>query len=644
MKIKKILFIVVIGLLFLVGGCKDPEGRDPSEIQADLDQIVIWVEEQIPLLIDEDLILPSTHPELGGTIEWFSTDPNTLADNGVITLKSGVKGVVLSYEITLEGQMVFDNFVITVVASSHDDVAQMFEDQFAAIITRDYDVQTNIVEGYTITWSSSNEEVFSNTGKYNKPKDDVPITISYDVTFDITKEKKSYSFEIIVQGPTISEKREMVLEWLRQNYLQSKLITKDFKLPTKYSGDFKADIEWKSSNIDVIDQEGNVTRYPFDRYVSLTGVVKIKDAETKITTSLIVPALENLTLEEKINGLLDAIALKEIGKLTFVGYNNINQTYNFLPFYENVDAEIIEQIIPLNSERPDDEKGSRPGEKLASVEFITIHDTANVNATATAKMHANLLSRGYEPASWHISIDDKETYQSIPFDEVAWHAGDGRRYFGLTDTGVKANGPYPVLSISEDGYYTLNGEKSVVKAPTSGSIILSGSDITPTGIYTEIGENGNYYINNSYYNSSFAKISNHGGNRNSIGIESCVNNGTNYQVTVRRLAKLVAELLIDNNLGVNRVMQHNHFSGKPCPNSIRQTGYWDNFLDLVSMEKFAKEELADVEFIWTSNTDILDDKGMISLDIGNTTELKYSVVVKYNGQEMTKSFTTKLLP
>jgi len=635
MNLKKIIFIILIGLGIL-SGCA-PKDK-PVGGESNIEDINAWVKETVPTETFDDLELPLTHPELGGNIVWSSTDQTIISDAGEITLEKGSADAILNYTITLDDQNKSDFLVIKVYSLTLDEVAQKFEQQFAGAIARDYNVKTDF-DGYKVSWTSSNPNLFSNEGKYNKPSNDTLITINYEVA--INNHKETYQFEIIVKGLLVSEKRAIIVDWINDEYLPSKLITEEIQLPT-YNEQFEAPIHWESSNPNVISSDGKVTRYPFDRYVSIRGVARVQDVDIDFTISVIVAAENVSSKQEKINAFLDAIALKEIGKLTFASYANINQTYNFLPFYENVPAPVVQQIMPKNSERPEGVEGSRPGTKMTSVEFITIHDTASTSSGATAKMHADLLVRGYT-ASWHFAVDEDGAYQSIPLDEIAWHAGDGTRYFGLTDTGVKASGPYPEISISEDGYFTINGEKSTVKAPTSGGRILKGSDITPSGIYTEVGENGNYYINNTYYNTDYGKISNHGGNRNSIGIESCVNNGSNYQMTVRHLAKLVAELLIMNDLGVERVLQHNNFSGKPCPNSIRNTGYWDNFLDLVSLEKFAKEELEDVEFVWTSQTPILDNHGMISLNVGNTRELKYAVVVSFDGTQITRSFTTKLI-
>lgn len=60
-------------------------------------------------------------------------------------------------------------------------------------------------------------------------------------------------------------------------------------------------------------------------------------------------------------------------------------------------------------------------------EFITIHNTANVSKGANAASHATYMSNGGKNTyvSYHYVVDDKEAYQLLPDNEVAWHAGDG---------------------------------------------------------------------------------------------------------------------------------------------------------------------------------------------------------------------------
>lgn len=78
-----------------------------------------------------------------------------------------------------------------------------------------------------------------------------------------------------------------------------------------------------------------------------------------------------------------------------------------------------------------------------------------------------------------------------------------------------------------------------------------------------------------------------GGNMTGIGIELCVNEGSDFEQTLINGAKLTATLCKAYNLTIQDVKQHYDFSGKDCPAQIRKDGRWDEFLRLV--EKYMKE-------------------------------------------------------
>lgn len=629
MKFKNMLMILGLGLLFFLVGCIGNED-EPNLDAENINLIIAWIDEQIPATITEDITLPTTHPELGGVIEWLTYDPHVIADTGEITPPDGTEEVMIEYTVTL-GELIRTHIIeILVVGKSVEDIAEAFIKQFAPVITRNYNLNTRFYNEFDVTWSSSNEEVFTNQGVYIQPVDSVMITIHYSVSF--LGETHDFSHDIEVRGMAFSQKATVIREWVQEQFLTTRVVDSEFSLPTVYEP-FNAQIVWDSSNPDVVAADGTITQYAFDRYVSLDGAVHIGDDLMYISFPLIVKADPTITTKEaKLENFLDAIGVSSISRLTFEYYNNINQSFNHILFYEQQSAPYTTQIMPLG--------GSRPGTKLPSLEIIVIHDTANQNAGAQA--HANLLSGGYSAASWHFQIDDKGIWQSIPLDEYAWHAGDGGRVFTLNDTGVKATGEYPRITISNDGYYELNGERSTIKAPTNSGILLTTNHIVPSGIYTEIGPNGNYLMNSTYYNGTYNRIANFGG-RSSVGIETCVNQGSDYPLTLRYTAEIVATMLIDNNLPVSRVVQHNNMSGKDCPLTVRRTNYWDIFLDMVSMEKFAQEELADVTFNWTSLTpSILSNNGTIARNIGGASEVRYSVTASFGTTTVEKQYTTIL--
>lgn len=70
------------------------------------------------------------------------------------------------------------------------------------------------------------------------------------------------------------------------------------------------------------------------------------------------------------------------------------------------------------------------------------------------------------------------------------------------------------------------------------------------------------------------------GNRNSIGIELCVNADGDFEQTLKNGARLVQLLMEEHEIPIERVVQHNHWSGKNCPYTLRTEGRWEEFLAL----------------------------------------------------------------
>jgi N-acetylmuramoyl-L-alanine amidase len=78
------------------------------------------------------------------------------------------------------------------------------------------------------------------------------------------------------------------------------------------------------------------------------------------------------------------------------------------------------------------------------------------------------------------------------------------------------------------------------------------------------------------------------GNRQSIAIEMCVNSDGDWEATQRRTAKLVAHLIETTPSLVafpDCVVQHNRWSGKNCPTTLRATpNGWERFISMVNDE------------------------------------------------------------
>lgn len=68
---------------------------------------------------------------------------------------------------------------------------------------------------------------------------------------------------------------------------------------------------------------------------------------------------------------------------------------------------------------------NRPQNPMAPAGLL-FHTTNNWSSTADAQSHSRYLKSGQSgETGWHVTVDASQTIQHIPFDENAWHAGDG---------------------------------------------------------------------------------------------------------------------------------------------------------------------------------------------------------------------------
>ena len=165
---------------------------------------------------------------------------------------------------------------------------------------------------------------------------------------------------------------------------------------------------------------------------------------------------------------------------------------------------------------------SIPGRLLASVSYITIHNTGLVDVKANnfhrSLKRENALPNGRQ-ASWTFSVDDTEIYQEVPMNWETWHAGNST------------------------------------------------------------------------------------GNKNSISIELCMwSNKEKQRLTYENGARLVAEIMKIYKIPVEKVVQHNHWSGKDCPQYLRSGKHGYNWTYFINLVKQYYNEITNVSSNTTTTT------------------------------------------
>ena len=619
---KKSIFLLVFLLGFVLVGCNKPK-EDPK---------IILSSTSISLEVGDTYdIKPDTKALLGAKVLYSSSDETvvTVSSSGKVTaLKKGSASIEVSLEgykdikkvinVTVTGKLIIPPELeeqLTVSGPTEVKVGETI--QLVAVDTLD-------VDGYGVLWVAKNNDI----AKVNQQG--VVTGVKAGVaTFEIhSKENaKHISFEITVLPAIISELT------VKANINDEKIKTTANLIlsVTPVPAAANKEVVWTSDDerIAVVGENGAVT---------IAGYGEVTFTATSVENSEI---FDTYTVEIywDIMDFLDYVMVDEVvmrQQVTFLGYQPEVVKEDILGSVTNFlfrDYPKFEKIAPIAN--------NRPGTLKPSTEFITVHDTASSAASATAMAHANYVYNGGGGTSWHFSIGDDGVWYQIPIDEVAYHAGDGSRFFKLIDTGVKVTSKIkPAQGVSSDGYFTLNGEKTVILAPwnTYHDRMATTADINDYGVHIEIGSNGNWWMNEAWFaEQGFNRIGNSGGNRNSVGIETMINKGSDIYLTWHYTAKKASELALHYDLEMDRIVTHHHFTGKPCPNTMRTAGLYPQFRKMIEAEYLMQKLFSDYSFEFTSNNpDILNEYGHIIKVPNQTTTVSYLIKVT-NSEGFNKS-------
>lgn len=289
------------------------------------------------------------------------------------------------------------------------------------------------------------------------------------------------------------------------------------------------------------------------------------------------------------------------------------------------ELEIKENIAPIDNENRDG--------RLRKKKYIVIHDTGDVPSFKDAFFWSEVvrtmdhLGSKYA-ASYQYVVGNDGIYHNIPDDEIAYHAGDSTYFdYALYDTKIKEEKKC-VITI-QDGYYYINGKNTTIHAPKSEKQEVTTANFNDHGILCKV-VNGTYHLGETYFNETYKKIANRGGNNNGIGMEVCINEGADIYLNYQLSAKLTAYLMDKFNLSIDDVKPHHYFSGKPCPATLKNNGLWEYFLKMVEIEydilQFIKEGYQ-IKLIPNSNN-VLKNGRVIDL----TKDISFKIIISYQDQ------------
>lgn len=544
--------------------------------KAGLEDLLEWAYNEVGVKGYSEVILPTTNPEVDCKYEWESSDEDLFCtDDGVLDFVEYNTNVELTCKVTYDGQTQFKTWTFTVIGSAFADLAQRFTDQFRANkIYRSMELTCNYPDYY----GGSKIEWESS--------DESIFSNTGEFNKPIDDSIVTITYRVVLGEPKLSETFSI-----------------DLKVEGKTINDLIEDIDkWVDENVCT------------DGYIGEETILPIYIDEYRTSLEWLDGNNEKLNIKDYAGNPIFAGRLNVKIRLTYKGKTAyLSKHYNIkLKGYEDMWDKIKIFVDTINNTKittyiysliswmgvengylpfydtknasvnvdilPYTYGKQRTNIKKASTEYIVVHDTGNPSKSANAEMHNRYIK--------NLNQNPEATY-------ISWH-------YTVGDDGI-----YQHLPLDEVAYHA---------------------------------GDGSHVFGDTYYNESFGAWSIGGGNRNGVGIESCVNEGVDYTIVMRKLAKLVAELLIQFNLDIDRVKQHNDFSGKNCPQVMRENNRWEEFLLLVRLEYFAKNNLKDVEFEWISKTEIMDNTGRITKSGLKDQKVSYDVKVTYNGETRIYSF------
>ena len=496
-------------------------------------------------------------------------------------------------------------------------------------------------------------------------------TIVLDYDYDGKKETLTFASEEEVQLPVPTRDGYEFLGWFSGDDKVEVIENKNYNLKASWL-EIKVTMEIFTSD--------NKTEYYLDDefyvYVKFTPASAAQDVKWRSLTATRGKVYDDGVVEIIKDGTLTIRATTEDGELTAKINITILDYYNPHKFLEELhisevvaktitaydsttgyktyilggisnymfkDIKVVENLIPEGQvNRP----GTSANGNKFSAKYVTVHD---VGASGNALSNTNYCV-STTGVSWHYTVGNDGIYQQLPLNEVGWHAGDGTSTpLTFTNTNVKApNGNYDPAEITINqttGNFEVNGVETTIKAPLKpNGQIVSNSELPYTGINNYVNEDGYYMLSNTHWDNTYKTLGNYGGNLNSIGIETCVNKGASLYLTWYMTAKLIASTILPRTGLLPRdVKQHNTFSGKDCPMTMRHANQWENFMKIVNCEYKAyvyflskgweMELICDSEYVTSaglvSSLPEVDTTIQYQIRLTNT-KLGFDEVVTYN--------------
>ena len=629
---------------------------DYSEYEA---QNAIWeyyneyVKEQLVQKVDlnKRIVLPTAYKMNYKFEGWYDNPDFTGNKITTATITDNVTFYAKFTELTPVSEIVLSNTVEELVR--YDELQLSWE------------VLPSDAGNKTIKFKSSNPSVvtISASGKIVAVAEGTAtITVSSYLTPSVVE-----TFDIVVYTPDRVEVR-----YADKSYgCVGDIISLEAEYISRTPGDYTLTFKSSDESIAVVNNHGDIEFVGIGNAVITVGVEgQAEEFEVGVTC-----------LSSELSDAIDLIVAGHESNV-FIRYNlgiGSGEPSYYKDIYGSVNDLLFNKPLEIDKSRENTEINNKTGDyysSMTSVEFITVHYTGNMASGADAEANADYFV-GANDVSIHYTTGNDGVFKCLPHSVGGFHAGDSGAYdvvgpFEWIASGVMVgeNDPrYPEITVSEDFYYEINGQKTSIPMPrpynyksrdTDHVLNADGTISSKEGFSSKFSNrdpesfindhslpftiiDGEYYMGTTWwcYTQVYeGRICSTGGNRNSIGIESCVNQGSDLWYTWHLTAKLVAELMVENNLDITRVRGHHFFTAKDCPQPMLENDceIWHKFLELVEAEYELLSKFGNATVTMESESDNVKETGRVIVS-KDTNCITYTVKVEVNGvvEEVTLS-------
>lgn len=644
-KIISLLLVLLFSLTVVGCGNNGGSGNGGSNNAQTLDDEIAKI--VIPQRLTNSIELPTEALDGAITITWESSNQDVLSNDGCFFMPENDTDITLTATFSYEGETktkVYNTQIYTKEKGWY--VAyHMYEGGVQSVYTNNSPFSAPKYKDYTVKYESLDQGIITNEGIITQKDHDQEVVVRITISQGDAGQSRVYYKKAIVKEYSNETYAVLIADWAEQK-LQEYIAGKIDKLPSSHEK-WPSKIEWTSGDNIAITNEGTLIK-PIEYVDDKLGL--------KVTYGSIPKeqeVIEKTILIENFGGSTESEFYDQW--LSYIMPTDIFAHVNVLKLDAN--GEKTDQFDYQYAVNTGAVLNLMNGQPLTFDKsyFIDVDNETGLEVAWSGKHPALPNSLDEEVNNNKARISDLDAFYNHFKPFYGWDANATNAQKQAAYKEYKDN-----LGNDENILWIVVHESGMPFAGNDAELLAKIQRQQADGERGYRQASWNYQIDHEKIYQSFDDTvycwhagGDYGkylpfGNRNSIGIEMCINEDGNYDGAMAHDAKLVAYLMNKYNLKMENVVRHHDTSGKICPNYMIETNRYGEFLEMVRNEYNAIKYLRDAEVTWTISNPELFDKGPHGLyyakAVSEITEVQVTLKVVKGTYQFEKTVTITLRP